>query len=247
MAMAMAMVTAMAMVIQKMIDIHNHFLPGVDDGSVNIEMTEKLFFESSMQGVKKIFLTPHVNSSVSKVNRKEQIRIFNQLKPLANKYNLEIFLGAEIYIPFRLPDLNFEDYVMGNSNVLLVEFSTRSETEIIDLVYNLIKRNYRIIIAHVERYYYLDSSDINDLKNMGVFFQVNSSSIISNKHREYHKRALKYIKSDLIDFVATDSHDILRRKPNLKNAFEKLNKIVGRKKAKDLIYNNQMDLFFPFN
>ena len=79
---------------------------------------------------------------------------------------------------------------MGNSNVLLVEFSTRSETEIIDLVYNLIKRNYRIIIAHVERYYYLDSSDINDLKNMGVFFQVNSSSIISTNTENIIKELL---------------------------------------------------------
>ena len=135
-----------------MIDIHNHLLYGVDDGSENLDMTIKLFEEYKKQGITTAFLTPHVNSSVSKEHRDRHIEKFNHLKPIAKKYNIDIHLGAEIYIPYRMPKLNFNEYVLGNSNALLVEFSIYNETPINDHIHNLISEGFDVVIAHVERY-----------------------------------------------------------------------------------------------
>ncbi len=42
-----------------MIDFHCHILPGIDDGSRNIEMTEAMLTEEARQGVTEICATPH--------------------------------------------------------------------------------------------------------------------------------------------------------------------------------------------
>jgi protein-tyrosine phosphatase len=42
-----------------MIDFHTHILPGIDDGSKNIEMTMEMLEEEARQGVTEICATPH--------------------------------------------------------------------------------------------------------------------------------------------------------------------------------------------
>lgn len=238
MAMAMDMPITISMK-QKMIDIHNHFMYGVDDGSTDIEMTKELLKKSYSQGIKKIFLTPHVNSSVSKVSREIHTERFKIIKELAKNYEIECFLGAEIYISFRLPNLDFSKYFMGKSNYLLIEFSPFMKTPILEHCYNLQKRGYKIIIAHVERYPYLDINDLDELKNMGVLLQVNVSSVVRSRNREYYKRARKYIKNHLIDFLATDSHRTTNRPPELKKGYKELIRLIGKAEAQKLVTSNQ--------
>ena len=242
MAMAMVMATATIMIIQMMIDIRNHLLYGVDDGSENLDMTIKLFEEYKKQGIKTAFLTPHVNSSVSKESREVHIEKFNQLKPIAKKYNIDIHLGAEIYIPFRMPKLCFNEYVMGNSKVLLVEFSIFQEAPINDHVHNLISKGFDVIIAHVERYNYLTIDDLLELREIGAYTQINASSIL--KKSLYRKKVIQLIKKDFIDFVSTDTHNISFRSPKLRDAFIELKRLFGENKALDLVCNNQKKLFF---
>ena len=242
MAMAMAMVITIVMI--KMIDIHNHLIYGVDDGSKDYQMTLKLFEEYRKQNISKIFLTPHVNSSVTRAPREKHKEIFENLKPLAKKYKLEIYLGSEIYVSFRLPEINFDEYVMGNSKVLLLEFSTYHHTEIYDHAYNLIKKGYKVIIAHVERYNYLNDDDLFELKNLGVYLQVNATHILNSKKKKDQKKLKYLIEQNIIDFVATDCHNISSRPPLLLKAYNKLLKLVGENKAQDLVKRNQEKLFF---
>lgn len=222
-----------------MIDIHNHLMFNVDDGSKDQIMSEKLLLEYQKQGIKTIFLTPHVNSSVTKASREEQKRIFIKMKEMAKKFNLKLYLGAEIYISFRIPEINFKDHVMGKSNYLLLEFSTYHKTLINDHVYNLMQRGFKVILAHVERYDYLSEDDLNELKRSGALFQVNCSSILKIGNKSYSKKAWRLLKRDLIDFVATDTHNITSRPPRLKEAFDLLAKKIGINKATDLVMNNQ--------
>ena len=157
-------------------------MPFVDDGSKDLSMTSLLFQKAQEQGIKTIFLTPHVNSSVSRYPKSKHNELFPILKNLAKKYNIDVFLGAEIYIPFRLPNLDFSKYTMGDSNFLLIEFSTYSSSPIIDHCFSLIKKGFKVIIAHIERYEYLELNDIKELRELGVFTQVNASSVISEKN-----------------------------------------------------------------
>lgn len=248
--MAMVMGTAMGMttVMKKaMIDIHNHFMPDVDDGSKSIDMSKKLFELASNQGVTTIFLTPHVNSSETKVSRDVHKEKYQVLKPIAASYGIELYLGAEIYLPFRLPDLAYDKLVLGDSKALLVEFSPYMETPILDHTYNLKQRGFDVIVAHVERYKYLSIEDIIELKQQGIYLQVNASSVIKAGHPEHAKRARLLLKHDLIDFVASDSHNLTTRPPRLLQAYEALRKLKNEDVAKHLLSTHQMNILFKHN
>lgn len=230
--------------IKKMIiDIHNHSLPQVDDGSQNYSMTKKMLYLSKQQKVSKVFLTPHINSSVSKKNRADQLKIFHNIKKLESEIGIKIFLGAEIYIPFRLPEIDFSDYCMGETNVLLLEFSVYHETPITEHCFNLLKRGYSIIIAHLERYSYLKDEEIIELKEMGVHFQVNASSLLE-KNKSGYKIAKKLMKMNLIDFVASDTHNLTTRNNRILEAFNFVQKKFGLDRARNLFFENQEKLLF---
>ena len=221
-----------------MIDIHTHIMYEVDDGSKNLEMTREMLLMSSSQGVKVIFLTPHVNSLISEEKFKEFKDKLNKISFLATKYGLKCFLGAEIYISHRIPNINLNNHTMGNKKVLLLEFSTYLETQVLDHTFNLIKKGYKIILAHVERYDYLSLNDILELKNMGAYLQVNASSVIKKGKSKPSKRAWRYLRKNLIDFIASDSHNISSRPQNMKEAFNILVKKIGIEKSNDLFSNN---------
>jgi len=131
---------------------------------------------------------------------------------------------------------------MGNSNSILVEFATEIESPIIDHAYNLKHMGYEVIIAHVERYNYLTIEDLRELKTMGIYLQVNASSVIKKKNRYFSKKVIQIIKAGLIDFIATDAHNLSNRRPRLEEAYFILNKLIGSEKAKNLLYYNQKKL-----
>lgn len=222
----------------KIIDIHNHMMPYVDDGAREIDTTKKMIEECSIQGIGSVFLTPHVNSSVSKANRETHIKMFLKIKEIANKVKLNVYLGAEIFISDKIPNLDFKKFVMGDSNALLVEFSTYYSSPIIDICHDLIKKGFKVIVAHIERYNYLELDDLYELKNMGVYIQVNASSVLKNMIFKKNK-SLLYIKRGLVDFIASDSHNITNRPQNLKIAYKKIEKSISKKVAKELFFENQ--------
>jgi protein-tyrosine phosphatase len=247
--MAMAMVMVMVMIIhtiQAMIDIHTHLMYGVDDGSKDLKMTKEMLSICSSQGVSNIFMTPHINSSLSDQKLKEFKDKFNEISLIANSLGIDCHLGAEIYISFRLPNINFENHVMGASKVLLIEFSTFHQTSVLEHSYNLIKKGFNVIIAHVERYEYLSINDLIELKNMGALIQVNSSSLIKKGKSNHLKRAWDYIKNNLVDFVASDSHNTSSRPPNMIEAYNILAKKIGIKPTNDLFINNASRILLDF-
>jgi protein-tyrosine phosphatase len=194
-----------------MIDIHNHSLFGVDDGAKDLAMSLAMIQQAISVGIKKIYLTPHVNGSAQKASRETHVKHFEILKEAAKDLPIELELWAEIYIGQSLPKLNWNDYVVHN-NYLLVEFSPVVEAPIMDLCYNLTKKGYRVVLAHIERYGYLAIEDLYELKDIGVTLQVNASSLLGKGQWFHALRAKKYNKLELIDVVASDSHDNIKRK-----------------------------------
>jgi protein-tyrosine phosphatase len=194
-----------------MIDIHNHSLFGVDDGAKDLAMSLAMIQQAISVGIKKIYLTPHVNGSAQKASRVTHIKHFQILKDAAKDLPIELELWAEIYIGQSLPKLNWNDYVVHN-NYLLVEFSPVVEAPIVDLCYNLTKKGYRVVLAHIERYGYLSIEDLYELKDIGVTLQVNTISLLGKGQWFNSRRAKKYKKLDLFDVVASDVHNLNNNK-----------------------------------
>lgn len=226
----------------EMIDIHNHSLPFVDDGSSSFEMTKEILKKSIKDNIKTIFLTPHANSSVTKAKRSFQKKIYDDLINKLSHLEINLILGSEIFISSTMPKIDFSEYTMGETNFLLVEFSTHIKTDIVEHVYNIKMLGFDVIVAHVERYDYLTIDDIYELKELGAYLQVNSNSIINKRNKERYKKIRNLLKNNLIDFVATDCHNITSRPPNLKDAYLELQKLVSKTKANDLVFRNAYEI-----
>ena len=208
-----------------MIDIHTHILPKVDDGSKDLETSILMIEREIEQGVTDIVLTPHVQSTVTKANTSKRRAQFELLKEEVSKRGLKInlHLGAEIMYHAHI-DTDYEKYKFGKNNYVLIEFSTKAETPIEDICYDVMAMGYQVIVAHVERYNYLKIEDIKKIKLSGALIQTNASAILNIDKLAHKKTVKKLIKENLIDIIATDTHNMDKRPPNLLEARKVLKK-----------------------
>ena len=216
----------------KIIDIHSHIIPNVDDGSSSLEMSLEMLKTVIKNNVTDIIATPHVGSKAMKTSREMQIKSFNTLKEAVAENNLSInlYLGAEQ----RYPDRVKTRYYLNDSKYFLIEFST-SEENIEELVYNLTREDHIPIIAHIERYKKLTFDEIIQIKSFGAKIQVNATS--------YKKRSVrKLLKHQLIDFIASDIHEYNYRKTNLLKAYQRLSKKYDKKYIDDIFYHNALKI-----
>lgn len=221
------------------VDIHSHILFNVDDGSKDIETSIQMLKEAVKEGVSHVVLTPHVQSRVQKVERSVHFERFLELKNRVaeEKLPITISLGAEIlYRSHLTPD--YPTLTMGNSNYVLIEFSTREEQPVEEIVYDISRMGYIPIVAHIERYPYLSQNDYQLIKKTGAFIQVNSTSILGLDKSVKPKNIIKMIKEGYIDIIASDCHNLDLRKPNLLTCYNHLKKYCDEEVLKALFMTN---------
>ncbi len=208
-----------------MIDIHSHVLPNLDDGSKSLEMTHEMFRQYKNQGINKIICTPHQNLlSNHFLSNKIIDSKFNEVLPIAKEYGLDLYLGSEIYYSTELFEAlkNNQLLTLNNSKYILLEFSRLNETNIEDIIYEINLMGYKVIIAHIEKYFYLSIKDILLIKNKGALLQVNADSFNNRKER---KKIFKLLKKEAIDFIATDAHNDISRNVSI----DYVKKIINKK------------------
>lgn len=225
------------------VDIHSHILFNVDDGSKDIETSLLMLKEEINQGVSHVILTPHVQSRVQKVDRKVHVERFLELKQrvLDEKLDIQLSLGAEVLFRSHLtPD--YKELTLGSSNYILLEFSTREFQPVEDIVYDISRMGFIPIVAHIERYPYLKTSDYELIKNTGALIQVNSTSILGFDKAVKPKYVIKMIKEGYVDIIASDCHNLDVRKPNLMTCYRFLKKHVDENRLKALFETNPMKI-----
>lgn len=232
-----------------MVDTHNHILFNIDDGCRNIEESINLLRKMEELGFNKIILTPHYIKGTNLIaNNNEKEYKLNQLKEKIkeNKINIELYLGNEIFITDNIIELLKNDNVssVNNSSYVLIELPF--ENEIIglsDILYELRYNKLIPIIAHPERYTYFqnDVSKIESLREEGILFQVNYSSILGFYGKKA-KKTMKYLlKNGYVDFFGTDIHRTSKTYvlDNFKKIEKKIIKIIGLEEYKKIIRNSK--------
>ena len=215
-----------------MTDTHSHILFNIDDGSNNIEESIAILKEMAEVGFKHVILTPHYieGTEYSAPNEEKDIR-FALLEKRIKEENLDItiHLGNEIFLHNNLIASieGAKCYGLNKSNYLLVELPFHNQIRgLIDILYEFKVKGYTPIIAHPERYTYLqDNPDLVDkLKEEGTLFQCNYSSILGY-YRKDAERLIKYmLKKHYVDYLGTDIHHI--NKAFVLDNFAKIKKTI---------------------
>ena len=216
-----------------MIDIHSHLLYGVDDGAKTIEDSISILSDLKDLGYTDVILTPHyIKDSHYDSTRSENLKRLKVLREELqnNNININVYLGNEIYIDDDIEDFLNNNVIssLNDSNFLLIELPMSGEYPNYKEIFNyLIKKNYNVILAHPERYmaFQKDFSKIEELSEIGVYFQCNIESIVGRYGKTAKKTIKKILKAHKINFLATDIHhnkDDYQITREVKNDFEDL-------------------------
>lgn len=228
-----------------LVDVHSHILPFVDDGSDSLENSVELIKNCAQNGVSKIILTPHYKRGVYQIEKGKLVSNFNDFcdEIKSRGIDVELYLGQEIFCDENIYKLikNKEVLTINNTQYILLEFDYYNNTDLLDYAYNVSQMGYVPVIAHIERYKYLDADTLIDLHQMGALIQINASSVIGEYGKKFQKRVFAAIKSGLVNFVATDIHD--DRKVSLKEAYDVVCKKFSKRVADDLFINNSQIFF----
>lgn len=191
-------------------DWHSHILPGVDDGIKTMEEAIAVLEEYERLGFKKVWLTPHIMEDYPNETKNLRNR-FEELKQ-SWKGNLEIALASE-----NMLDNMFEERLEKNDFLpigdegeqLLVETSYYTPPfameEMIDKART---KGYELILAHPERYRYMEEKDYLKWKDKGLLFQMNLFSLTGAYGETARKKSEWLLSNDLIDFFGTDIHKL---------------------------------------
>lgn len=224
-----------------MVDIHSHLIPNVDDGSKSVEETFMLIKEADRTGITDIILTPHYIVNSYEQNANTLILLKDKLQQILDKdkINVKLHIGMEVYITDNLIDLLKQNKLLtlANSKYLLMELPLNTNVQYLDMViFKLIENNIIPIIAHPERYKFVqeDPSKVRELIDSGCLIQSNIGSILGIYGKKA-KKTIKYLlKNDLINFIATDTHRKNTIYPLLEKGIKKIEKITGKEKAEEL-------------
>ena len=225
-----------------MIDSHSHLVPGVDDGSQSIEESLALLKQAEEDGITELITTPHfMKNGEYRVKASELVKRFNELKQ-AYPGSIKLHLGNELYIHPELPELleQGEILTLAESNTILIEFPFQDYKNDYDEILYELSLKHRIIIAHPERYHYVQEDPNFCLRWLkeGYLLQSNQNSLFK---KEMKKILLSMIEHGFVSFIASDAHNEYRPLI-LKEAYDLLEEEFGVSVAKQLTEENPKKL-----
>jgi len=196
------------------VDMHSHLIPGIDDGSQNMDQTIAILAKFQSLGYKKVITTPHIMTD-SYPNTPEIIQSgLEEVRKAIKEVGLTIQIeaAAEYYFDETfMPKIKNRELLTFGDNYVLVEFAFHSPPQYLEqLFFELQTNGYRPVVAHFERYmYYLgDIEKAKEWRSKGINIQINLNSLIGHYGPEVKKQAEKLIDAVEFDFVGTDCHRI---------------------------------------
>lgn len=194
-------------------DIHSHLIPGIDDGSPDMETTLQMLREFKSLGLKKIITSPHVvsdgynNTTATILAGRDNVRA----ALMQNNIDVEFDAIAEYYLDETITEkISNKDLLTFGNNYLLVELSyQQKQSGTFDLIYKLQVAGYRVVLAHPERYPYYYENDFAtyyNLKDRGIYLQVNIASLSGKYGKGARYTAERMIDEKMVDFIGSDLH-----------------------------------------
>ena len=223
-----------------MIDFHTHILPGIDDGSRDIDMTEKMLRMEQSMGVSHIYATPHFYAhrrSIDYFLERRNRALEKTRDLLAKDPELpQITPGAEVYYfsgMGKAKQLN--ELCIEGTDILLLElpFAQWHSDVTRDIEDIMHKRGLRVVLAHLERYEAFQKSRHvwDQILDMPLTIQLNCEDIIDAgsffRRNHMHKTSMELLSRYDEVIIGSDCHNLTDRKPNLADARAAIEKRCG--------------------
>jgi protein-tyrosine phosphatase len=225
-------------------DIHAHVLPGIDDGPASIDESKNLLDKFHACNTDRVFCTSHYLSPHFEVSLEALDDAFKALSVHSQGNGPVLAKGAEVRITSGLIHVIQEDNIptLGNTRFVLVEFRSDVIAErSLELIHELMVRDYQPIMAHPERNLSIqkDPKLLDDLQQAGLLFQL-TAWCFDKPARLMHvpdKLAWKILEDGYAAVIASDAHNTETRPPGLLQAYDNIALRLGQSAVDTLISN----------
>ncbi len=197
------------------VDIHNHILPGIDDGAETVEASIALVKGFGEIGIQRFIATPHILNPLYPNTPETIAAAHRKLGSSLMDHGLtqvSVEAAAEHMIDDSFDALLEAGQVMPmRKSYLLVEMSYLQPSLNFDqAIIAITRKGLTPILAHPERYAYLhhQPEKYREYRQQGILFQLNLLSLDGYYGREVQKMAWKLVDEGHIDFVASDAHGL---------------------------------------
>lgn len=219
-------------------DFHSHLIPGIDDGVQSLEEAVELIRGMHEMGFKKLITTPHIQFEFFKNDPEIINNGLESVKKAVKEAGISVTLEAAA--EYLLDDgftgkMNSGKLMTFGDNFVLVETAFFSEhPNFKQFVFDLQIEGYKVILAHVERftYWYNNFDKYKQLKDRGIYLQINTVSLSGYYSNEEKKIAEKLVDEDMVDFIGSDMHN--------KNYLDALNSARYEKYVEKLVNSERL-------
>lgn len=213
------------------VDFHTHILPGIDDGSPDIDHTERMLLEEESQGIRMVVATPHFYADREPLDRfvsrrAEAYRNYLSLRK-ANPALPELIPAAEVYYFEGIGRAEgLDPLCAAGSRVIFLEapFDQWREEFYRDVSMLLNYQRMKVVLVHIDRFlqYQKDPSVLAQILQLNVTLQVNCERFMTMGGRRTVRKIMNFGKRTVL---GSDCHNMHSRRPNMADG----QKILERK------------------
>lgn len=216
----------------KIVDMHAHILPGIDDGSKSIKMSMKMLDSMKDMGISIVCATSHFYREQNDIRTflKRRNDAYKKLVEVRGNTTLPIILPASETAYFRNMALekDLKELCIYNTNTLMLEMPFMEwNNAIVEEVESIVlDKDIRVVLVHPERFCFSSENKkyLKRLVELDIPLQVNAGSLIDRSTR---KLALELLELTSHPLLGSDSHNITTRVPNLDLGREIVEKKLG--------------------
>ena len=195
------------------VDLHNHILPGVDDGLTTMTDTLLCLQQYAEWGMKRVICTPHISQDYHPNTNGQLQQAVNEVRQAVAEANLpiDVSLAAE----YLLDELFYEQLErsellsFGAQQYVLFETGwANAPHQLEQSVFMMQLKGYTPVLAHPERYHYYQTEPhhLMMLKEKGCLFQLNLMSLVGQYGKKAQQLAYKLLQTKHINFIGSDLH-----------------------------------------
>ena len=233
----------------RIVDMHSHILPGLDDGAADIKESLQMLQQAWRQGITEVVATPHYSYRYQNICPDRIRSLCGEVQQYAQKklhIDIHIIPGQEILYSEESVKLLEEGKLLsiGGGRHVLIEFlPNASYAYIFRAVKNLICSGYYPILAHAERYQALrEEGRLEELKKQGACVQRNFRPAGGKSHQGTARWCRKILRRGLADFLGTDMHNTEGRGPETERAVRWMEKELSSSYIEAVLKRNAMGL-----
>jgi protein-tyrosine phosphatase len=231
-----------------MIDLHNHVLPGLDDGAADLAESLSMCRIAEKDGIKVIVATPHSFDGDHVTAPEAVLSLVRQLNGILKKERLDIRIlpGMEIRVVPELPELLSASKLvaLNEGKYLLLEFQHAHVPAGFDRLVNLLKgAGYAIVLGHPEKNLRIQQDQDylpNLMESLGAWdliIQISADSLTGAAGKIAYDTARFLMKKGLVQVIATDAHSPEARPPLLSEALAQAARTVGEARARRMVHD----------